>query len=95
LSSSLKASQSGGTIRFAGRRYAEPSQNHRGGHHRRACGWSVHLDLPKRPGIDRSASVFDAADFSIRSVGVVRLNPQVARHVAGLAVTRLRILTLS
>ena len=30
--------------------------------------------------------VFDPADFTIRSDGVVRLNPQLARHVAGLAV---------
>jgi hypothetical protein len=50
---------------------------------------------PKRPGIDRCGSVFDAADFSIRSAGVVRMNPQVARLVAGLAVTLLRVLTVS
>jgi hypothetical protein len=32
------------------------------------------------------ATIFDPADFSIRSDGVVRLNPQLARHVAGLMV---------
>jgi len=58
---------------------------------------NVLFDLmePKRPGIDRSVSVFDPADFSIRGDGVVRLNPQVGRRVAGPAVTPLRILTLS
>jgi hypothetical protein len=28
---------------------------------------------------------FDLADFTIRCAGVVRLNPQLARNVAGLA----------
>jgi CRISPR-associated protein Cas1 len=46
---------------------------------------------PERPKVDRAvldfvkATVFDPADFTIRSDGVVRLNPQLARHVAGLA----------
>ncbi len=30
------------------------------------------------------ATVFDPADFTIRSDGVVRLNPQLARHLVGL-----------
>jgi CRISP-associated protein Cas1 len=44
---------------------------------------------PERPKVDRAvlefvkAHVFDPADFTIRSGGVVRLNPQLARHVAG------------
>jgi CRISP-associated protein Cas1 len=44
---------------------------------------------PQRPKVDRmvldfvKATVFDPADFTIRSDGVVRLNPQLARHVAG------------
>ena len=50
---------------------------------------------PKRPGIDQSGSFFDPTDFTIRSDGVVRLNPQVLRRVAGLAATLLRFLTLS
>jgi hypothetical protein len=29
------------------------------------------------------ARVFDPADFTMRGDGVVRLNPQLARHVAG------------
>jgi CRISPR-associated protein Cas1 len=43
---------------------------------------------PERPKVDRvildfvRATVFDPADFTIRSDGVVRLNPQMARHVA-------------
>ena len=47
---------------------------------------------PERPKVDREvlefvkATVFDPADFTIRSHGVVRLNPQLARHVAGLVV---------
>ena len=46
---------------------------------------------PERPKVDRAVldfvktTVFDPADFTIRSDGVVRLNPQFARHVAGLA----------
>ena len=45
---------------------------------------------PERPKVDRAvldfvrATVFDPADFTIRSDGVVRLNPQLARHIAGL-----------
>jgi CRISPR-associated protein Cas1 len=45
---------------------------------------------PERPKIDRSVldfvkrTVFDPADFTIRKDGVVRLNPQLARHVANL-----------
>jgi CRISP-associated protein Cas1 len=47
---------------------------------------------PERPKVDRPAldfvktTVFDPADFTIRSDGVVRLNPQLARHVVALAV---------
>jgi CRISPR-associated protein Cas1 len=47
---------------------------------------------PERPKVDRAvldfvkATVFDPADFTIRSDGVVRLNPQFARYVAGLAI---------
>jgi CRISPR-associated protein Cas1 len=47
---------------------------------------------PERPKVDRAvlefikASVFNPADFTIRSDGVVRLNPQLARAVvAGVA----------
>ena len=42
---------------------------------------------PERPKVDRAildfvrAAVFDPADFAIRSDGVVRLNPQLARMV--------------
>jgi CRISP-associated protein Cas1 len=45
---------------------------------------------PERPKVDRAvldfvtATVFDPADFTTRSDGVVRLNPQLARHVATL-----------
>ena len=45
---------------------------------------------PERPRVDRAvleflkATVFDPADFTIRADGVVRLNPQLARYVAGL-----------
>ena len=45
---------------------------------------------PERPKVDCvvldfvKATVFEPADFTIRSDGVVRLNPQLARHVAGL-----------
>jgi CRISP-associated protein Cas1 len=48
---------------------------------------------PERPKVDRAvldfvkAAVFDAADFTIRSDGVVRLNAQLARLIAGLAVS--------
>ena len=41
---------------------------------------------PQRPKVDRKvldfvkATVFDPADFTIRSDGVVWLNPQLARH---------------
>jgi hypothetical protein len=44
---------------------------------------------PERPRVERAvlnivkATVFDPADFSIRSDGVVRLNPQLARHAVG------------
>jgi CRISPR-associated protein Cas1 len=43
---------------------------------------------PERPKVDRAvldfvkATVFDPADFTIRSDGVVRLNPQLVRYVA-------------
>ena len=43
---------------------------------------------PERPKVDRvvldfvKTTVFDPADFTIRSDGVVRLNPQLARAVA-------------
>jgi CRISPR-associated protein Cas1 len=46
---------------------------------------------PERPKVDRAvldflkATVFDPADFMTRSDGVVRLNPQLARHVTNLA----------
>ena len=46
---------------------------------------------PERPKVDRAvldfvgATVFDPADFTIRSDGVCRLNAQLARYVAGLA----------
>jgi CRISP-associated protein Cas1 len=45
---------------------------------------------PERPKVDRAvldfvkATVFDPADLTIRSDGVVRLNPQLARHVTNL-----------
>jgi CRISP-associated protein Cas1 len=45
---------------------------------------------PERPKVDRAildfvkATVFNPSDFTIRSDGVVRLNPQLARHVAAL-----------
>ena len=45
---------------------------------------------PERPKVDRAVldfvktTVFDPADFTIRRDGVVRLNPQLARHVSGL-----------
>jgi CRISP-associated protein Cas1 len=44
---------------------------------------------PERPRVDRAvldfvrAHVFDPADFTIRSDGVVRLSPQLARIVVG------------
>ena len=44
---------------------------------------------PERPKVDRAvldfvrATVFDPADFTIRSDGVVRLNPEMARMVVG------------
>ena len=47
---------------------------------------------PQRPKVDRTvldfvkATVFDPADFTIRGDGVVRLNPQLARHVVALTV---------
>jgi CRISP-associated protein Cas1 len=50
---------------------------------------------PERPKVDRSvldfvkATVFDPADFTIRSDGVVRVNPQLARRIAGLVTTSL------
>src|SRR5208337_2032305 len=46
---------------------------------------------PKRQKVDRvvldfvKSRVFDPADFTIRSDGVVRLNPQLARHAAAMA----------
>jgi CRISPR associated protein Cas1 len=46
---------------------------------------------PERPNVDRATlefvkgRVFDPADFVIRSDGVCRLNPEMARMVAGLA----------
>jgi CRISP-associated protein Cas1 len=45
---------------------------------------------PERPKVDRTvldfvrAAVFDPADFTIRSDGVVRLNAQLARYVTNL-----------
>jgi CRISP-associated protein Cas1 len=42
---------------------------------------------PERPKVDRAvldfvkSTVFDPANFTIRTDGVVRLNPQLARHV--------------
>jgi CRISP-associated protein Cas1 len=45
---------------------------------------------PQRPKVDRAVldfvkrTVFDPADFTIRNDGAVRLNPQLARHVANL-----------
>jgi CRISPR-associated protein Cas1 len=45
---------------------------------------------PERPKVDREvldfvkATVFDPADFTIRGDGVVRLSPQLARHVTNL-----------
>jgi CRISPR-associated protein Cas1 len=47
---------------------------------------------PERPMVDRAVldfvktTVFDPADFTVRSDGVVRLNPQLARHVVALTV---------
>jgi CRISP-associated protein Cas1 len=46
---------------------------------------------PERPKVDRAVldfvrgHVFDPADFVIHSDGVSRLNPEMARNVAGLA----------
>jgi CRISPR-associated protein Cas1 len=48
---------------------------------------------PERPRVDRAvldfvkATVFDPADFTIRSDGVCRLNPQLARRIAGLVIS--------
>jgi len=56
---------------------------------------------PERPKIDQSviellkAGVLHAADFTIRRDGVVRLDPQLARRVAGLVNTRSVARTLS
>jgi CRISPR-associated protein Cas1 len=44
---------------------------------------------PERPKVDRAvldlvkATVFDSADFTIRTDGVVRVNPELARYVVG------------
>src|SRR5271169_6196409 len=58
----------------------------------------IPADIPDSSGHPRGLGirlgVFDPADFSIRSGGVVRLNSRAARHVAELAVTLLRILIL-
>jgi hypothetical protein len=58
----------------------------------------IPADVPDSSGHPRGLGirlgVFDPADFSIRSGGVVRLNSRAARHVAELAVTLLRILIL-
>jgi hypothetical protein len=58
----------------------------------------IPADVPDSSGDPRGLGirlgVFDPADFSIRSGGVVRLNSRAARHVAELAVTLLRILIL-
>jgi CRISPR-associated protein Cas1 len=49
---------------------------------------------PERPAIDRKVlefikgHVFDPADFVIRSDGVCRLNPEMARCVVGLSIRR-------
>jgi hypothetical protein len=42
---------------------------------------------PERPKVHRAVLEFvkGLADFTIRCAGVVRLNPQLARNVAGLA----------
>jgi CRISP-associated protein Cas1 len=45
---------------------------------------------PERPKVDRAVMAFlksealHPADFTIRSDGVIRLNPELARRVAGL-----------
>jgi CRISPR-associated protein Cas1 len=45
---------------------------------------------PERPKVDRAvldllkSEALRRADFTIREHGVVRLNPELARHVAGL-----------
>ena len=50
---------------------------------------------PERPKVDRSildfvkSTVFDPADFTIRSDGVVRINPQLARMVAAIVAARM------
>jgi len=51
---------------------------------------------PERPKVDRAVldfvkvSLFDPADFTIRSDGIVRLNPQLARHIAAMTVVDLQ-----
>jgi CRISP-associated protein Cas1 len=46
---------------------------------------------PERPAVDRKilefikGQVFDPADFVIRPDGVCRLNPEMARSIAGIA----------
>jgi CRISPR associated protein Cas1 len=67
--------------------------------HEGSDGWSkLIFDLmePQRPKVDRAVldfvkrTVFDPADFTIRNDGFVRLNPQLARHVANLTTRALR-----
>jgi hypothetical protein len=60
--------------------------------------WTGAVDLtePERPKVDRAtidfleAEKLHPADFTIRSDGVVRLNSQLARQAAGLAMHRVR-----
>lgn len=61
-------------------------------HHGRDKSSKFVFDLmePDRPKVDRKilefvkTNVFDPADFTIRSDGICRLNPEMARFVAGL-----------
>jgi CRISPR-associated protein Cas1 len=52
---------------------------------------------PERPKVDRTvldfvkATVFDPADFTIRSDGVCRLNPQLARMIAARVSTAIQL----
>jgi CRISPR-associated protein Cas1 len=62
-------------------------------HERRDGSSAFIFDLmePERPATDRkvlefiNGHVFDPADFVIRSDGVCRLNPEMARSIAGIA----------
>jgi CRISPR/Cas system-associated endonuclease Cas1 len=57
-----------------------------------AAAFVFDLMEPERPKVDRAVLAFlksealHPADFTIREDGVVRLNPELARKIAGLAV---------